>query len=905
MNHTPIRPDPDTLLAHIQSDEGAQRRGRLKIFLGYAAGVGKTYAMLEAAQQREQAGVGIVVGLVETHGRAETEQMLVGLEVIPRKIFPYRGTQLTELDTETLLARRPQLVLVDELAHTNAPGSLHARRYQDVEDLLAAGIDVYTTFNIQHLESLNDIIQQITGVTVRETVPDRILDEAHEIELVDLPPDELLQRFKEGKVYIPEQAALAIRQFFRKGNLTALREISMRQAARRVDDQMLAYMQLRAIPGPWAAADRILVCISPSTLSEKLVRSARRLADELKAEWHAVYVETGAHSRLKPAEQDRVAYALRLADDLGALSRTISGANVAETLIDYSKRNNITKIIAGKPLTPPWHSFLRGNIVDQIIQRSGDIDVYVISSSDKPTSSPQTTLSYRFRPVSNYLWVFVILALSTGLGALLQPFISPTNLVMVYLLAVVLTALYLGRGPAVMMSILGVLAFDFFFVPPFFTFAVSDTEYLVTFAGLLVVGLVISYLTVRTREQIEATRRREAENAALYSLSRDLAACESLEDVTGAILVNIKQTFGKEALLLLPREPDPNKLQLIGAGPTLQLTSNEFAVAAWVYEHNQPAGRGTETLSASQIRFIPLPAAQGAIGVLGILPSDPLRVLTPEQRRLLDTFASQAAQAIERIHLAEQAQKAQLLQETEKLQAALLASISHNLRTPLVTITGALTSLADPQANLDENARRTLAADAVFEADRLNWLVSNLLDMTRLEAGALHLNREAADLQDVVGAAIAQMRHRLDEHPVIAYFPASLPLVPLDFVLVVHVLLNLLDNAIKFSQPGEPVDIRAHQAGDFAILSISDHGVGIPEEDLNHIFEKFYRSRLTDSVPGTGLGLSISKGIIEAHGGKIRATNRPSGGTEIEISLPIRGGIEETHAAGQTAHIDR
>jgi len=883
------RPNPDALLAQIQSEEQARTRGRLKIFLGYAAGVGKTYAMLEAAHQRMAEGVDVVVGYIETHRRLETEAMLADLQVLPRKAVEYHGVTLTEMDVTAVLARSPQLVLVDELAHSNAPGSLHSKRYQDVEDLLVAGIDVYTTLNVQHLESLNDVIAQITGVTVRETVPDSVIDVAAEIELIDLPPEELLRRLRDGKVYVPEQAARALEKFFRKGNLTALRELTMRRAAERVDDQMRAYMQTRAIPGPWPAAERLLVCVSPSPLAERLVRAARRLADELNAEWQAIYVETPDQVRLDAGLRDQVARTLQLAEDLGAYTTTLTGQSVAASVLQYAREHNVTKIIAGKPLRPRWRELLSGSVVDQLIHASGTIDIYVISGQTEPITLTDSVKKHRFTPGTRYAGSLLLVTSATALSALFQPYISPTNLVMIYLLAVLLSAIYLGRGPSLLTSFLSVLAFDFFFVPPFLTFVVDDTEYLLTFTGLLAVGLVISQLTARVRDQAEAARRREADTAALYSLSRELAAVDTLGGILNAIVSSIGQTFSRQVAIYLPEGQSEGPLRLFNPSVELEPDENEEALAGWVYEHGQPAGRGTDTLPAAQARYLPLKTAKSVVGVLGVRPKDPASVLGPEQRRLLEAFASQSALAIERAQLAEQARQAQLLQATEKLQTALLNSISHDLRTPLVSITGVLSSLKEGGPGLQGSLQASLVDTALEEADRLNRLVGNLLDMTRLESGALSLAREPADIQDVIGAALDQLGSRLGNCPVSVHIESDLPLVPIDFVLIVHVLVNIIDNAMKYSPDDAPIEILARLKEQIVEIEIYDRGLGIPQEDLERVFEKFYRVHRPESITGTGLGLSISKGIVEAHGGKIWAHNRPGGGSILTLALPVEG----------------
>ncbi len=884
MSAEPSRPDPDELLAQVQAEEQQGKRGRLKIFLGYAAGVGKTFAMLEAAHQRKAELVDVVVGYVETHGRAETELQCSGLEIIPRLEVDYHNVQIPEMDIDAVLQRNPGLVLVDELAHTNAPGSRHARRYQDVEELLDCGINVYTTLNIQHIESLNDVVAQITGTKVRETVPDGVIDAVTDIELVDLPPDELINRLQEGKVYIPDQAQRAIQKFFRKGNLTALRELTMRRAAERVDDQMRAYMQTRLIPGPWPAGERLLVCISPGALGERLIHTARRLADELNAEWFAIYVETPDQARISQEQRDQVARSLRLAEELGAKTTSLPGQSVAETVMEYAHHHNVTKVIAGKPIHSRWIEFLRGSVVDRLIRLSGSIDVYVISSEAEPSTRKALEAWRPHRPWPRYFWGLLLVAAATGLSALIAPYISPTNLIVIYLLVVVLAAVYLGRGPAILTSVLGVAAFDFFFVPPSYTLAVSDTEYLLTFLGLLAVGLVISQLTALVREQAEAAKQREVQTVALYELGRDLTETAGLEAVTQTAIAHVGQTFSREVAIFLPVA---GVLRAYATSAELSVSDNDLAVAAWTFEHSHPAGRGTNTLPEASMRYQPLKTMRGGVGVLGVKPSAPDRFLTRDQLRTLDAFANQIALAIERARLAEQTRQTEMLEITDKLQNALLNSISHDLRTPLVSITGALSSLINDQLTLDESSRRSLIETASEEADRLNRLVGNLLDMTRLESGAMRVKRDACDLQDLIGSSLEEVGSRLDDRSVTVDVPDDLPLVSMDFVLIERVLVNVIDNGLKYSPPGSPIEIRAHMAGAFVEIIVADRGVGIPPEDLTRIFDKFYRVQRPDNVNGTGLGLAIGKGIVDAHGGFISAENRPGGGTIITIALPV------------------
>ncbi len=884
MDVTP-RPNPDLLLAQVQAEERQRTRGKLQIFLGYAAGVGKTYAMLEAARQRRSEGVDVVVGYVETHGRVETEALLAGTEIISRRQVDYRGRQMTEMDVDAVLARHPQLALVDELAHTNAPGSRHPKRFHDVHDLLEGGIDVYTTLNIQHLESLNDAVAQITGITVRETLPDSVLDEATEIKLVDLPPDELIQRLHEGKVYMPDTAAVALERFFRKGNLTALREMALRRAAGRVDDQMLAYMRTRAIPGPWPAGERLLVCVSAGSLGERLVRSARRLADDLSAEWIAIHVEAAEDSRGGEPARARIARTLKLAEDLGARVVTLPGQSVSATVLEYARAHNITKIIAGKPLRSLWQELLHGSVVDQLIRSSGPIDVYIVSSEAQP-SPRQAVVDRTQRPWVGYVHSTLLVVAATLAGVPFSLVISPVNLVMLYLVAVVASAVFLGRGPSILASFLSVLAFDYFFVEPRLTLVVTDAEYVLTFVGLFLVGLVISTLAARARDQAEAARRRAEQATELYELSRDLAAVYGLDDILQALIRHIRETFGRDAILLLPQD---GSLAVRAGSPGLELDEDELAVADWVLRRGEPAGRNTDTLPGAQLRYLPVRTVRGVHGVLGIAGSqEGSRTLTPDQQRLMEAFVSQAAVAIERAQLAEQARLAQVHQATEQLQSALLNSISHDLRTPLVSITGALSSLVEQDAQLGEAGRRAMVENAREEAQRLNRLVGNLLDMTRVEAGSLRLRLEPSDVQDVIGSALAELEDRLAVRHVGVKVPAELPLVEMDFALMTRVLVNLLDNAIKYSPAGSPIDVEARLASGHLEIDVSDRGLGIPAEDLSRVFDKFYRVQRPGRVSGSGLGLSICKGIVVAHGGFIAAENRPGGGTTFSIVIPER-----------------
>ncbi|MBI1919903.1 MAG: sensor histidine kinase KdpD [Geobacter sp.] len=880
------RPSPEAMLKLAKAEEEQAGRGRLKIFLGYAAGVGKTYAMLEAAWERKLEDRDIVAAYVETHGRFETDSLLAGLEIIPKAQVQYQGVMLPEMDIDAVLARKPRIALVDELAHTNAPGSRHEKRWQDVEELLAAGIDVYTTVNIQHFESLNDIVAQITGVVVRETVPDRLLDMATEIKLVDIPPDELLQRLQEGKVYIPEQAAWAREKFFKPGNLMALRELALRRAAARVDDQMRAYMESRAIAGPWPAAERLLVCVSGSPYSERLIRSTRRLADELNAEWHTVFIETPGGGRHLQENRERVWHDLRLAESLGGKVATVTATSVAEALIEYAVKHNVTKIVVGKPSKPRWREFLLPPLVDQVIRLSGAIDVYVVSfepSAEKPAAA----IARLKKPVlwSGYMAGASLVAAATVAGLLVRPFITPTNLVMIYLLAVVLAAVRLGLRPAIMTAFLSVLAFDFFFVPPRLTFVVADTEYLITFAALFTVGVVISKLVATAGERAVTIREREVQTASLYYLSRDLAAAADITAILDAIIRNFGESFNGRLAILLP---EGERLETKAASQDLQLDSKELAVADWAFRNRQAAGQGTGTLGSAALLYLPMQTTASVLGIVGVQLEEETDYTNPLSRRLLEAFASQATLAIERVQLVKQAEQTQLIQARESLERALLNSVSHDLRTPLVSITGALGTLRDKGSRLGDESRRELLEAAWDESQRLNRFVGNLLDMTRLQAGAVKLKEEPSDIQDLVGCALAAIEQRLGNRKVDVHLQSDLPLVSMDMALMTQVLVNLLDNALKYSPPESGITLAAWVEGSLLTMEVADRGPGVPEADLKRVFDKFYRIPVPEGAGGTGLGLAICKGIVEEHGGKIRAENRAGGGLRVIVTLPVK-----------------
>jgi two-component system, OmpR family, sensor histidine kinase KdpD len=878
------RPDPEALLARVKEEEARVQRGKLKMFFGAAAGVGKTYAMLEAAREQRDDGVDVVVGYVETHHRAETEALLDGLEILPRRALEYRGTTLHELDLDAALARRPALILVDELAHTNAPGSRHAKRWQDVVELLDAGIDVATTVNVQHVESLNDVVAKITGVVMPETVPDSVFEQADELELIDLPPDDLLQRLREGKVYLPTQAHEAVENFFRKGNLIALRELALRRTAERVDAQMRVYRRQHAIEKVWPTAERVLVCIGPSPWSPRLVRAAKRMADQLGAEWIAAHVETPSQLRLPAEARNGVLQTLRLAEQLGGQTITLSGETMSEAILAYARDRNVNKIVVGKPSRTRWQRILRGSIADTLVQGSGDIDVHVISggrdAGAPPAPVPRRALATDWRA---YGLAVAVVAGATAVAWLFFPISDRSNLVMIYLLGIIGVAMRTGRGPSLLASILSVAAFDVFFVPPYLTFAVSDVRHLLTFLVMLAVGFVISGLTVRTRAQAEAALHREQRTAALYAMSRELASTRGVDALLTTAVRHVAEVFQSKVAVLVPGRDGG---MAPWTGGQFDVDVNDLGVGRWVFEHRQPAGVGTDTLPGASALYVPLLASTGPVGVLGLRPPDRHAMDAPERLHQLETFAAQTALALERARLTADAQAAEVRIETERLRNSLLSSVSHDLRTPLATVTGAVSTILEDEGHLDKRTRQDLLESVRDEAERLNRLVQNLLEMTRLESGALQLRREWHPPEEVIGAALSRLGKRLAGRRVTTRVPPDLPLVAIDDVLIEQVLVNLLDNSLKYSPAGAPIEIIATAGDRNVTVEIADHGPGLPPGKEEKVFEKFYRF---DAVAGrgAGLGLAIARGIVQAHGGRIWAQNLPGGGVAFLFTLPL------------------
>jgi len=879
------RPNPDELLARVVREESLARRGRLRIFFGYAAGVGKTYAMLSAARRERESGTEVVVGYVEPHGRQETEALLEGLETIPTREVPYRGVTLREFDLDAALARQPQLILVDELAHDNVEGSRHTKRWQDVEELLAAGIDVWTTLNVQHLESLNDVIAQITNVVVRERLPDSVLEMADEIELVDITPEELMDRLAAGKVYIPRQAERALQSFFHKTNLVALRELSLRQAAQRLQRDVEAARQERAVAAPWLTAERLLVCVGPSPNSARIVRATKRLASSLNAEWLAVAVNTG-DGRTSAAMQEQTARNLRLAEQLGAETHVLVGRDVADVALDCARERNVTKIVAGKSALPRWRRWLFGSITDRLMARSGDIDVCLVSGEGEAPQTAQVLTPAAQHEWAKYGWAALTVA-AASLAAWAADYggLAEANVVMMFFAAVAFVAARWGRGPAIAASVASVLVFDFCFVLPFWTFAVSDTEYLITFAVMLGIGLAISELTSRLKSQLHASQQQERRTAQLYRLTRQLSELTGTEFLLRTAGRQLEDIFAAEVAVFLT-EPGGRSTLRSGEQTSIAGERVNHVVAEWVAQNGKVAGAGTDTLPNATAYFVPLVGSQRAVGALGVRPKDLGLLLDPEQRRLLESCASLIALAIERDESVLDAQRALVRMEAEQVRNSLLSCVSHDLRTPLSTIEGTASNLLERAAGRE----RDLLQSIVDESRRLTRLVENLLDMARLDAGGIALNRQWHVLEEIVGLALAAVKRDLAGRRVNVDIPDSLPLMSVDALLLEQVFVNLLENAARYSPPGSPLEVAAAMVGRSAEIRVRDHGPGIPAGAEERIFDKFFRGTAVapDGRRGVGLGLAICRAVVEAHGGRITASNMPAGGAEFRIVLPCK-----------------
>jgi two-component system sensor histidine kinase KdpD len=899
------RPDPDALLAQVQAQERKAARGRLRIYFGASAGVGKTYAMLSAARKLQADGKPVLVGVIETHGRDETAAMLEGLDVLPLKTIIHRGRNLTEFDLDGALERQPPLILVDELAHSNAPGSRHPKRWQDVEELLEAGIDVFTTVNVQHLESLNDVVGGITGIRVNETVPDTVFDEAGEVVLVDIPADELLTRLKGGKVYRGPQAERASRNFFRKGNLIALRELALRRTADRIEDDVRAYRVEKSIGAIWKTGVALLACIGPRPGAEQVIRSTARLASQLGGEWHAIYIETPSLQRLPASERERILKTLKLAQDLGATTAVLSGQDIAGTAVEYAHRHNLSKIAIGRGHpTWPW----REPHIKRLARLAPDIDLIEVGQGreETPDRLPRATDDVeawpgqgKQRAIGYGVAAGASIVTAIALAPLLA-YLDLANIAMIFLLVVVLVAWRFGRGPSVLATCVSVACFDFFFVPPRFTLAITDFQYTITFGVMLAVGLITGHLTADLRFQARVASHREGRSRALYEFARELSAALQTEQIFDTTRNFVQRAFRARATLLVPDgegrllPPDPSGATSGSGVPaaasiataTAGSAGIDLGIAQWAFDRAESAGLGTDTLPASPVFYLPLVAPMRTRGVLAIEPEQRRWILIPEQRQQLDVFGALAAIALERVHYIEVAQNALVNMESERLRNSLLAALSHDLRTPLTSLVGLSESLASSKPALAE-AQLDLAAALRDEALRMSTLVANLLDMARIQSGEVKFNLQWQSLEEVVGSALRASAFQLQGHKVETRLPLDFPLLRFDAVLIERVLCNLLENAAKYTPPGSQITVSAAVKESHAEVTVYDDGPGLPQGREEALFEKFTRGERESAKPGVGLGLAICRAIVEAHGGRICAAPSPAGGAAFVITLPL------------------
>ncbi len=877
------RPDPDTLLKLIKKEEERGDKGKLKIFFGMCAGVGKTYTMLSEAREAVAKGIDAVIGYVETHNRMETAELVLGLEVIPRKKFEYRGTLLDEMDTDAILERKPRLVLVDELAHSNAPGSRHAKRFQDVLELLDAGIDVYTTLNVQHLESRADAVAQITGTTIRETVPDSIFESADEIKVIDISPEDLLKRLAEGKVYAPDRSKQAISNFFREGNLDALREMSLRLTAERVDRELREYMQGKRILGPWKSGQRLIAAISSSPHSISVIRWARRVSYTMDASWVVVYVERS--TKLSAEEKEQLAKNMKLAEELGADIVTTSDENIADALMRVAHEQNAGLMLVGKPERALFSR--AGRLVDELIQKSKDLDIYIVGQEASETKRTRRLL---FPGLQSSLAQYVVASALVLLTALLcypiAPFMGYRTVAFIILLVVSLLPLRMGPGPTLLGAAIGAVAWDFFFIPPRFTFSVGNLEDVLLLGLYFLVASVTGVLSARVRKREKTLRQREERTSALFSLTKDLSSAHSQDEVIQSAITNTKKYFDADVAVILG-DADGEISSVAHPASSFSPDPKELSVAAWVYWNEKRAGRNTDTLPSAQATYFPMSGPRYPLGVIGVRFRDDAN-LSPDQESLLENFISQITSAIERELLNELNKRSVVLAESERLYKTLFNSISHEFRTPIATIMGTSENLLQmPESNLKETSPQAVQLKEIhIAAERLNRLVANLLDMTRLESGMIQPKLDWCDVRDIINQSVRGLERELTQYTVNVRVEEDVPLLKLDFVLIEQALTNLIHNAALYTPKGTEIIVRSFLEEGKCAISVADNGPGLPEEDTEKVFEKFYRSA-NGRPGGTGLGLTIAKGFVEAHHGEITARNRVEGGAEFTIHLPI------------------
>ncbi len=878
------RPNPEKLLQQVMEEERQQQSGKLKIYLGAAPGVGKTYTMLQDAIVKRKEGLDVVVGVVETHGRQEIEALIKDLEILPQQMVDYHGKQLKEFDIDATLKRNPSLILMDEMAHTNAPGLRHTKRWQDIKEILDRGIDVYTTLNVQHIESLNDVVSQIIGTHIKETVPDSMLELAETIEMVDLAPEDLIKRLHEGKVYFPAQAELATENFFRKGNLIALRELALRAIAERVGAQVLLYRHGQGIERIWPTQERLLVCVGHDSASSKIIRATKRMATNLRAEWIAIHVDT-PRFRLSDGQRNQALQNLRLAEQLGAETKTLTGLDCSGEILNFARERNITKIIIGKQVRSRWRELIRSSLVDELVRQSGDIDVYIITGEAGTTKPAKIAPTKQPIPWKTYAIALGMVALCTLIDFLIYPISGASNLIMVYLLGVTAVALFGEFGPSIFASTLSVLTYAYFFITHDFNFSVKDIQYSFTLLVMLVVAQIISHLTVRTRRQTEAAHLTERRTSALHILSRQLASTRGVDKLLEIAVRYLSELFACDIMALLPE--GGHLMVRAKCGTTQELSAKEQSVAQWVFDLGQIAGLGTDTLPFSDATYVPLLASQGTIGVLRVHLPQSRQLLTSEQMHLLEACANQVALALEVDRLQDQAKKSELQIETDRVRNALLQTVSHDLRTPLGAAMGAASTLSELGDELDARGVKKLGKEICIELEHLSRLMNNLLQMTYLEAETVKLQKEYYSLNDTLSAVTALLSQQLGKKPVYVRLPRDLPKIPYDQTLISEVFSNLIDNVIKFTAPKTPIEITAIIERGQVLVSVEDYGPGIVADEVNKLFEKFYRGRLLTTERGLGLGLAICHRIITAHGGEIWAENRTGGGAAFRFTLPL------------------
>ncbi len=884
------RPNPDELLHKITEKQSKLKKGRLKIFFGACAGVGKTFAMLTEARALHMQNIDVVVGFIETHGRIETAELLTGLEILSTKKIEYHGRILQEFDLDAALARKPAVILIDELAHTNAIGCRHTKRWQDVEELLNAGMDVYTTVNVQHLEGISDIVAHITGIKISETFPDRLFNNADEVKLVDLPPDEVITRLQQGKVYVPEQIQFAVKNFFRKGNLIALRELALRRMADRVDIQMREYREDQAIKRIWQVKDRLLVCVGPETSSKNIIRKAFRIATNLRADWFAVYIETPKLQRLSKNKRDQILKNLKFAQELGAETSLLAGGNLAEILVQFVRTHNINKIIVGKPNRSKLSRFFLPSLPDILTAQSLDMDVFVVERTPETVldDKESTVSGFKFEAPSKtywpgYFWGLFTCILVTVLGIGLFDYLSLSDIAMLYLLGVAVIATRFGRGPGMISSCVSLGLFDFCFVPPRWSFLIATSQYLITFAVLLAVAMIISNLSANLRYQLKIAIHRERRTSQVNQLSKELTTALTIPQVIEIGIRHLQRVFKAKVWLLLP--DDKHRLQLMAFAEHTAQIPIDLTIAQWVFENGQSAGAGTQTLAVNPLLYLPLRAPISVRGVLAILPSHLQQLSLPEQQRLLDTFCAQVALSLEHLHYITVARDGLLAMESERLRDAVLSSISRALYPPLTKVLKMTNSLLN---NSELSSSKELLQSIHTRTMRMHSLVSNLLDITRLQLGDIELNKQWCDLHKIVKKALQASQLFLVHHRVVLQIPADFPLIHFDPVLMKRVFYHLLENASEYTPPGSVVQISAEKQNQTVLIYIEDNGPGLPIGMEEKIFEKFIRGEEGHDIPGVGLGLAICRAILQAHGCEIAAENKPKGGARFIIRIPLK-----------------